>query len=769
MKIQSDKLKNLLDVSGAILVLIILLFYTYVYLYKIPYLGFDFVLGSGKVTHITTQNYPPNALTEGDIILKVGKSSWSDYMARLPGTSLEPYLAKNRVELTVSHAGQTIQLDWTTPNQNWVEISHRIFSSIWLLLPYSFWLAGAITLLNVRPRDQRRNLLVAFDFLIAIWTITGYQSSWDYYSSSDVFHTAIWIFWPVSWHLHWIFPQPIRRLNPWIWIALYATTCAGAIVDYARILNFNLYPIPMILAASGSLIILGLHYFIQPQFRRQVLIVLVSLTIAVLPGMVRVLASMVELPPGPSEDIAYWSLIILSIAYLYAIYYHQSGSLELRASSVLSLLFYTVFVFLVCYATIFLLAFKAHRLTTSTTTILIVALQTALVTAIFYPTIRRWIEHYLLGMPLAPQNILTTYTSQIITTRDTEHLAKLICEQILPSLMIRQAALLQIHSLEGQQSDSEFETIFRLNISDEQMPTPAELPGLVSQAGHYISSSTNLTEAGTAWVRLPLIKTINPDVLILLLLGQRDPDDYYAQNELKILQALVDNTALALINIEQNRLLHNLYQADIERQEQERTRLALDLHDDVLNQLALLVQSMNETGENAEFFQTYQASVQRVREIISGLRPPLLNYGLGAALMGLPDEVIPQTENGFNMQIEIPPTTNRYPAEVELHLFRMVQQACANAIRHSHAQNLSVTGELDVAQVTLEIEDDGIGFDHLGQIDLDWLLANKHFGLAGMFERAALINAHLQVDTKPDHGTRVRIGWNAPARAQTYG
>jgi len=52
---------------------------------------------------------------------------------------------------------------------------------------------------------------------------------------------------------------------------------------------------------------------------------------------------------------------------------------------------------------------------------------------------------------------------------------------------------------------------------------------------------------------------------------------------------------------------------------------------------------------------------------------------------------------------------------------------------------------------------------------LDWLLANKHFGLAGMFERAALINAHLQVDTKPDNGTRVRIGWNAPARAQSYG
>jgi GAF domain-containing protein len=72
------------------------------------------------------------------------------------------------------------------------------------------------------------------------------------------------------------------------------------------------------------------------------------------------------------------------------------------------------------------------------------------------------------------------------------------------------------------------------------------------------------------------------------LLGRRDPDDFYAQSEISVLQTISNQTAIALNNIAHAELLHALYQADIERQEKERAALARGLHDEVLNQLAVL-------------------------------------------------------------------------------------------------------------------------------------------------------------------------------------
>jgi signal transduction histidine kinase len=106
----------------------------------------------------------------------------------------------------------------------------------------------------------------------------------------------------------------------------------------------------------------------------------------------------------------------------------------------------------------------------------------------------------------------------------------------------------------------------------------------------------------------------------------------------------------------------------------------------------------------------------------------------------------------------------RHDLPVELHVYRIVQQACSNALTHSHARCVTVRGHVEAGSIDLAVEDDGVGFEAEGRLDLSRLTAHKHFGLAGMFERANIVGAKLQVDSAPGSGTRIRVTWNAASR-----
>jgi two-component system sensor histidine kinase DegS len=97
---------------------------------------------------------------------------------------------------------------------------------------------------------------------------------------------------------------------------------------------------------------------------------------------------------------------------------------------------------------------------------------------------------------------------------------------------------------------------------------------------------------------------------------------------------------------------------------------------------------------------------------------------------------------------------------VELHLYRIVQQALNNALTHAHAKEISLEGSMETDRIKLAINDDGIGFPANENMEMAGLLANKHYGLAGMHERAALIGACLDIDSIPGSGTRINVIWD---------
>lgn len=200
--------------------------------------------------------------------------------------------------------------------------------------------------------------------------------------------------------------------------------------------------------------------------------------------------------------------------------------------------------------------------------------------------------------------------------------------------------------------------------------------------------------------------------------------------------------------------------ATIASAEAERARLARELHDSPLQELAGAIKRIELLPEaHAE-----EAALRRVadelRRLTSELHPPVLDdLGLVAAIQHLADQVRPQT--GARLVIGIAdhtglPRANRPPEEVELNLFRIVQEAVGNALKHADASAVRVSGEVTGQRVRLLVEDDGPG---LRPAAADEALRAGRFGLPSMRRRAEAIGAELEVGAGPTTGTRVRVDW----------
>ena len=187
--------------------------------------------------------------------------------------------------------------------------------------------------------------------------------------------------------------------------------------------------------------------------------------------------------------------------------------------------------------------------------------------------------------------------------------------------------------------------------------------------------------------------------------------------------------------------------------ETERARLAADLHDDALQQLTMLVRTLDEKGQTKEADEAREIAT-KLRSVVGDLRLPILDdLGAGAALEWLVERVEPLA--GGTIKLERSDET-RPPANVELAVFRVAQEALTNAIKHGKPP---IAVRYDVrtdGRVTLAIDDAGEG---IGSEAAEEAPKEGHFGLVNMQQRAEQIGALLDVRRWPAGGTRVALEW----------
>lgn len=219
---------------------------------------------------------------------------------------------------------------------------------------------------------------------------------------------------------------------------------------------------------------------------------------------------------------------------------------------------------------------------------------------------------------------------------------------------------------------------------------------------------------------------------------------------------------------EQKRMDENLrfYVQQITRaQEEERKRIARELHDDTAQQLIVLSRQldrlMSAPVPPMQDMTPLEKLTERVDDILDGvrrfsqdLRPSVLDdLGLIPALEWLASDL---TEHfNISVEVEITGTERRFPLENELLLFRIVQEALSNVRKHSGAQRAWITIEFMDKKMVLTVKDNGKGFRVPER--LSDLTGAAKLGLAGMAERVKLLNGELRIVSELDKGTTVIV------------
>ena len=743
------QIKKITEYTLPWLVLAILLFFSYIDFFQHPF-GFDW-LPDGSIDRIFVEQSTTPTLMVGDRLVQVGSLTWDAFEADLRRTFFEGVKPGEITPVTVERNGQTLTIPWRLPGFNRGELVNELASE-WFLA-YFFWLAGLLTVMFLRPKDERWWLLMAYNFLTAIWLGAGSGlSNYHLWYGALILRMAIWLSFPVYLHLHWVFPRPLGKLPPLLIGAVYIATLVLMIAQWLQLFSQNLYFLTFLLALVGSLILLIVHFLRQPDVRRDMRLMAIFVLFAFLPSIVLGAAYALDGNVPLIGLLALVSFASIPFAYLYIAYRRQVGGLEVRVNRIAS-----AYLFIVLLGTVEVPLFAmADRWLPSPDDTLIAGILGALLTAVLsiwaFPRFQGFVEKYLLGISVPLEQAQQFYSTRLTHSVSIHKLNNLLRDVMLPSLLVRQFCFLYF--------DRDLPKV-ALTIGIDAKQAVKESDRSMLLALKDIFSDDYLKIVPYPWVQLMLPLKVEEDVLGLWLFGRRDPDDFYSQEELPILKSLADQAAIALSNILQTERLHAAYQDGIQRSDIARQQISLELHDGILNKMAALIMKLDDQSITPEFQKSYNELTTQMRQLIKELRPVMLNYGLQPAIEDFVDMLLDQPAGRARVVLDLKSDGSRYSEDVEQHLFRIVQEACMNALRHANPTLVTISGYLSSGLINLTVQDNGSGFDSKEMMDLDALQTNNHFGLSGMFERAELVGAEIRIESEPAKGTSIRISWRA--------
>lgn len=223
------------------------------------------------------------------------------------------------------------------------------------------------------------------------------------------------------------------------------------------------------------------------------------------------------------------------------------------------------------------------------------------------------------------------------------------------------------------------------------------------------------------------------------------------------------------------------YVADITAsQEEERKRIARELHDDTVQSLIAINQRLDLLKATlddpaaarprlAEIRTMVTGAIASVRQFSRDLRPLTLeDLGLIPAMQYLVSEL--GQREGINVHFEVQGDAEGLPADMEVAMYRILQEALNNVRKHAQASQIRVVVRFGKKQVFLTVEDDGTGFE-VPEAITDFA-SNGSFGVMGLHERAQLFGGKLELHSKPGEGTKVHLVMQreaSPSRLEIHG
>jgi signal transduction histidine kinase len=243
---------------------------------------------------------------------------------------------------------------------------------------------------------------------------------------------------------------------------------------------------------------------------------------------------------------------------------------------------------------------------------------------------------------------------------------------------------------------------------------------------------------------------------VLMALDRLQADPRFTDADLRLAQRFASRAAVA-VDLSR-RVVRTTVQRIVGGQEQERRRLSRELHDETgqaLTSILLGLKAIEDTQGTerfpaalAELREIVVATLQDVRRLAVELRPKALDdFGLVPALERLTGFFAEQTGIAAHLESRLP--ESRLPSETETVLYRVVQEALTNVVKHAQAEHVSVLLHSKPGRVAVVIEDDGRGFAEEDE--------TEGIGLLGMRERVALVGGAVALESRPGAGTTIVV------------
>ena len=338
-------------------------------------------------------------------------------------------------------------------------------------------------------------------------------------------------------------------------------------------------------------------------------------------------------------------------------------------------------------------------------------------------------------------------------------------------VLLEQGELLRVHAVAGEVSSrlvgTEFPSGSSLAGAAIESGSPELVLDLSSRMGHGLESI-----AGDARSALVVPLGFRGRARGVLIAFDRMGDDTpFHSDDAHLLGSFGASAAIAIATAQSvgaERLRHSTRAS-----EEERARWARELHDETLQELGALkvmLDSARQSGDAGAMRDTLgsavsqiDTSIKNLQALITELRPAALDeLGLVPALDALFSRV--RATSGLEIEPEIKLAFEegraaiRLEPEIEGTLYRLVQEGLSNVVKHASAERVSVKLTEDGEVATMEMSDDGSGFDVTQH--------SEGFGLLGMQERIDLVGGTISIDSRPGVGTTVRASVPARHRAQ---
>ena len=260
----------------------------------------------------------------------------------------------------------------------------------------------------------------------------------------------------------------------------------------------------------------------------------------------------------------------------------------------------------------------------------------------------------------------------------------------------------------------------------------------------------------TSGLYVPLLARDRP-LGVLIAHDKVGRDQRFSSSDLRLAEQFALRASIA-VDLSR-RVARDALRRVVAGQEVERRRLARELHDETgqaLTSILLGLRAVDEAGNRddvakavADLRELVVATLQDVRRLAVQLRPKVLDdFGLVPALERLAQAF--SESSGIGVELEATVGEARLPTEVETTVYRIVQEALTNVVKHAQATEVSILLVRRDGLLTAVLEDNGAGFDP-GAVTSDSL------GLEGMRERVALHDGRLTIETAPGSGTTLRV------------